>query len=71
MSEPLFDCPPPPSTGVSLDPDVPAGWQYPPERLRAVADAVRPFLAARVEALEVAVLVLDADAQPGCSRCDG
>lgn len=61
MSEPLFDCPPPPSTGVALDVDVPAGWKYRPERLRAVADALRPFLAAGVEALEVAVLALDAD----------
>lgn len=68
----LFEPPPPPATGVSLDVDAPAGWNYRPDRLRAVADALRPFLAAGVEPLEVAVLALDADVSPpGCSRCDG
>lgn len=57
----LFDDPEPPPTGVTVDQEDPAGWRYPPVRLRAVADALRPFLAAGVEPLEVAVLALDAD----------
>lgn len=57
----LFGEPEPPDTGVSIDADAPAGWKYPPARLRAVADALRPFLAAGVEPLEAAVLALDAD----------
>ena len=56
----LFGPPAPPATGVTIDVDAPAGWDWPPRALRTVADAVRPFLAAGVEPLEVAVLVLQA-----------
>lgn len=60
-SEPaLFEPPNPPPTGVTIDVDTPDGWDWPPRSLRTVADAVRPFLAAGVEPLEVAVLVLQA-----------
>lgn len=55
----LFGEPEPPPTGVTIDSNDPAGWRHPPARVTAVADRLRPFLAARVEPLEVAVLVLD------------